>query len=436
MKKPQYIKQHFSQLGYTESSQLLKKWINNSNIQRLRYDAVEYLGEIDEGNHYKFIEQLFLSDENIQISLLAGNILYKNYRYNPSYISLLQYAIDKCDAVEKKISAIEYLKMLDSKDAYNILFKQFKSDIMHFKTKKEIAPFYSRVLNERDSFFSEHIAQYLNLLLFHYYTTQCGYEVSLHENFINTLNCESSGLTNIRLIPAFHKLTHLKKLILNNNEISRIIKSDLNHLEDLRYLDLSNNKIRKMENLNTLQELRILKLSNNYIKEIEGLDDLLTLKELSLASNHICKIENLNTLHQLESLNLSHNEISHVRGLKNLTHLKRLDLSYNNIEDIKGLKQLSELIILILNNNKITNIEGLDNLLELKELFLNNNAINRIQGIKSLKNIIVLLLDNNNIQNFHNEDISNLDNLNFISLNANPLTSQSQLNYFNLTRTC
>lgn len=54
---------------------------------------------------------------------------------------------------------------------------------------------------------------------------------------------------------------------------------------------------------------RILDLSFNRITKIEGLDNLLNLKKLFLSSNKISKIENLNHLVNLKLLELGDNKI-------------------------------------------------------------------------------------------------------------------------------
>ncbi len=409
MKKPEYIKKHFNELGYNESVQLLKEWINYSNNQHLRQKALEFLGEIDNGTQYEFFEALFLSDENIQLSLSSGRILNNNYRLHDSFLSLLQYTIKNVESIEKKLFAIDILKNLETNEARGILFNYFSSIFRIFKIEKKIIES-SFHINNNSPLFSDYIEIGINLLLYDYYTNKCGYKVNLQNKLIISLNCEGSNLTRINEIAGFDKLIYLETLILNNNQISSI--SDISHLKRLKCLDLSSNEIMKIENLYELKNLEVLNLSNNKIENIENLDYVTHLETLSLASNNI-------------------NIITH---LEKLTQLKKLNLSFNKIEKITGLKNLPKLNILLLNNNKIKKIEGLQNLSELKELYLNNNSINEIQGIKFLKNLIILFLDNNNIKNFYFNDLDSLSSLNFLSLNNNPLTSESRLSYYKKTR--
>jgi Leucine-rich repeat (LRR) protein len=410
MKKPEYIKEHFGELGYTESIQLLKEWINYSNNQKLRQEALEFLGEIDNGTHYEFFEALFLSDENLLISLTSGKILNKNYEEHDSFLSLLQYTIENVESIEKKLFAIDILRNINSKDAHVVLLDFFGSVFSKLNIKPKPIEMNFHFGDNGPIQFSEFIEKGINILLYDYFIVSCGYKANLQNNIITSLNCKDAGLTRISNIAGFSELINLEKLILNNNKISEI--SDISHLKRLKYLDLSHNEIIKIENLQELSNLETLNLSNNKIDKIENLDYLTHLKTLNLASNKIHNITNLDKL----------------------IHLKKLNLSFNKIEKMKGLDNLTQLNILLLNNNKIKKIKGLDNLRELKELYLNYNLINEIQGIKFLKNLIVLLLDNNNITHFYRNDLDPLTSLNFLSLNNNPLTSESRLSYYKKTR--
>lgn len=61
----------------------------------------------------------------------------------------------------------------------------------------------------------------------------------------------------------------------------------LKQLTNLRKLDLSFNKLMKIDNLDTLKELRELNLSYNQIDYIDGLNKLPNLRVLNLDHNRI-----------------------------------------------------------------------------------------------------------------------------------------------------
>ena len=78
---PKYIRDNLNEIGIKEATTLLKEWIDNSNDNELRKDALKLFGEIDDGKgkNFKFYEQLFLSDEILEVSLISGSILRSKY---------------------------------------------------------------------------------------------------------------------------------------------------------------------------------------------------------------------------------------------------------------------------------------------------------------------------------------------------------------------
>lgn len=73
--------------------------------------------------------------------------------------------------------------------------------------------------------------------------------------------------------------------------------------EGVTFIDAGNVMLKQFTNLKKLD------LSFNKITKIEGLDCLKDLKELNLSYNRIETIENLNKLPNLRVLNLDHNKI-------------------------------------------------------------------------------------------------------------------------------
>lgn len=76
----------------------------------------------------------------------------------------------------------------------------------------------------------------------------------------------------------------------------------------LDWVDLSNNKISKIENVAKNPYLRQLFLDNNCISQIENLIDNTHLRVLSLNQNRITQIKNIDGIH-LEELYLAQNQV-------------------------------------------------------------------------------------------------------------------------------
>ncbi len=465
---PQEIKDRINKIGISEAKNLLKNWILDSNEGKLRAQALEILGSIEEGKNFKFFEQLFLSDENLQIRIIAGQILKEKYSSNKKLIPLLEFILKKDDNVELQLFAVRTLNLLDSVKARktvidflkNLIENEFSSKIS--KDLQEIYEF--RPIN---SIPEALLSICINLILKIFYMKKCGYHVTLKGGKIFSLNCESSNLNKISNILGLNDLNDLEHLQLARNKLESI--EGIQILTKLRTLDLAYNKLEKIENLEDLINLEELNMSYNKIRRINSLDSLCNLKKLFLNHNQIGEIDNLSNLVKIEHLNLSYNQISEIKNLECLEQLNRLNLANNKIEKISGLNNLQNLMWLHLNDNKISQISGLLNLHQLKglylsnnlindieslenqvnlkkmelsknkikkikglstlnnlqELYLDNNSIEELEGFEGLDNLIILYIGRNHISKFNNESIKCLKNLNFLFLNENPLDKES-----------
>jgi protein phosphatase 1 regulatory subunit 7 len=132
----------------------------------------------------------------------------------------------------------------------------------------------------------------------------------------------------------------IEKLYLNENKIHQI--ENLNHLKDLKLLELGSNKIKKIENLQENLNLEQLWIGRNKIRKIENLNSLIQLKTLSIQDNLLTKIDQLNDLINLRELYLSENGIQTIENLEKL-NLQTLDLSENKISKIENVKHFQEL---------------------------------------------------------------------------------------------
>ena len=473
---PQHLRENISQFGLKEAKIHLKKWISNSNDSKLRREALQLYGELEHGEDFKFLEEIFLSDEDIALRILSGHILGHNYFQSKKVINLLDYVLNSDENIYLKFLALDLLVKFNLKESINIIHNFLDSVIKKItKNRRKEHLYLSSLLEQKSNTSNQLLDICYNLILFSHYNERCGYNVTLRDGIIILLNCEGSNLTDISDIPGIEKLYHLEHLILKRNKISRIYGLDIlkklkflnltdnqiekieniDHMSNLEELILSVNKISKLENLslpnlkklyidknliselgnlNRASSLEELNLSSNQIKVIKNLGYLKDLKTLNLSNNHITKITGLYNLKNLIFLNLNENRISKIEGLDHLVKLKVLNLSNNNILKLENLEKLYNLTHLEISKNNISKIECLDSLVNLQELYLDKNQITKIDGINNLKSLIILFLERNIITNFNLKDIEDLKNLNFIFLNENPLDSESKENYEKRTR--
>ncbi len=473
---PRYIKENISQIGIKEAKTHLKRWISDSNDPQLRNEALEIYGELEQGKDYKFLEEIFLSDEDISLRLLSGKILGAHYFQNKKLIKLLEFVLYSAENINQKFFALDLLAKFNLKKSRNIIQDFMENVIIENLNGEARENLTNLPITEYNIDINNQTLELCyNLILFNYYKKVCGYNVTLRDGFIILLNCEGSNLRKISDIPGINKLYKLEYLMLKRNKISEI--DALEYLTTLKFLNLAYNQIEKTKSLDYLSKLEELILTGNKIKivenfklpnlkklfldknlisEIRDLGNSLKLEQLNLSSNNIRKMVNLANFQRLKALNLSNNDIevisglenlhnliflnlndnkiSKIEGLNHLVNLKFLNISNNNIAKLQNLENVHNLTHLEISKNKISKIEGLDNLINLQELFLDKNNITKIEGLENLNSLIILFLERNDIKSFDLKDIELLKNLNFIFLNENPLDIESKRNYEKRTR--
>ena len=148
--------------------------------------------------------------------------------------------------------------------------------------------------------------------------------------FLNNINPDNiivlildyNNLTDISGIKLF-KNTERLWLAYNNTQIDISVLKDLNNIKDL---DLSNNKITDISVIKNLKNLMILNISNNEIEDISVLKNLKKLKKLILYNNQITDISVIKNLNNLEFLDIDYlklesDQIKYLNSCKNLKEL-------------------------------------------------------------------------------------------------------------------
>lgn len=174
----------------------------------------------------------------------------------------------------------------------------------------------------------------------------------------------------------------VRYLDLSDNSI-RIVDQDLTCLVNLKSLNLSYNEIETVKNLWVLPSLNEFKLQKNNLTSISWLPDFPALEKLNVWFNQLSEtlwIEKYTSLKQLE---LYHNQLESVIWLENLENLKELKVEFNNIKDfgfVDTLKQQwlelmtakwNEIKDSLLDELKIMNNDYLDQLKD-KDIFDNS----------------------------------------------------------------
>ncbi|XP_067387773.1 prolargin [Emydura macquarii macquarii] len=290
----------------------------------------------------------------------------------------------------------------------------------------------------------------------------CPRECFCPPDFPTALYCDSRNLRKVPFIPP-----RIHYLYLQNNFIDNLSEESFKNATELRWVNLDNNRIKKLDRqvLEQMDSLAFLYMEKNQLTEVPSFLPP-NLEQLRLSRNKISKIPSgaFNKLEHLILLDLHHNQLNErifnkntFRGLKNLlqlnlahnslrklppglpsaihqlfldrnmiedipndyfkefSNLAFLRLNYNQISD-KGLPRdsfnLTNLLVLQLAHNNLTNIPFINPKLE--HLYLNDNSIERINGTQICPTSLVTFQD-------YSSDLENVPRLRYLRLDGNRL---------------
>ncbi|XP_034022800.1 prolargin [Thalassophryne amazonica] len=230
----------------------------------------------------------------------------------------------------------------------------------------------------------------------------CPRECFCSPSYPNSLNCENR---NLRVIPVIPSRAHY--LYLQNNYISEVTAEPFQNTTDLRWINLANNRIQRIDKqvFEKIPGLLYFYIQRNELKEVpSGLPT--TLEQLRLAKNQISKIPAgaFSKMGNLTLLDLYHNKISDSslgkNTFKDLSSLMQLNLAHNALKKMpSGVP--SGVIQLFLDKNRIEDIpkdyfQGFTNLMFVR---MNNNQLSDKGVPKGVFNISTLL----DLQLAHNQ---------------------------------
>lgn len=158
-------------------------------------------------------------------------------------------------------------------------------------------------------------------------------ECTINEELLQKALADTNDsiVNRVRKSGSFETSTEILRL--NYSSISNIGFPLSSLMRNLKYLDLSNNNLIRIDNgLSDLADLRELNLSFNRIEKIEGLNHLSKLTHLSLSENRIGQIRNLDDLKRLKIFNIAYNRIDSLDFaiyLRRFKELKSLNISGN-----------------------------------------------------------------------------------------------------------
>lgn len=246
------------------------------------------------------------------------------------------------------------------------------------------------------------------------------------------------------------QLPNLEKLTLASCGISTI--EGLAQATGLKYLDLQNNTLNRLDYLIGMQQLQELNLQHNAVTLLNSIGELSALEKLDVSYNSVPSLSPLASCTKLTWLDADHNSLYGIDGVEALTGLQYLSVSHNDLTSIELLANCPELVELDISNNTIINVDKLRELAKLEVFnfsynqieylprWVEGNALRIVDGshnlLKSIdpmiemKNLTYVYLDYNQISSL--DPIANCYNLVQVNAFGNSISDVSKLTEHNI----
>ncbi|KAK5148335.1 hypothetical protein LTR04_000672, partial [Oleoguttula sp. CCFEE 6159] len=230
-----------------------------------------------------------------------------------------------------------------------------------------------------------------------------------------------------RLPPSLSLASKLTMLDVSNNRLEQLEHAELNKLQYLISLRLSNNKLSSLPDcFGAYKSLRSLNLSSNSLSEFpDFLCDVGTLVDLDISFNSISNIPKMGQLTCLERLWATNNELSGAfpPTFGQLTNLKEIDIRFNAIDNIDVMSQLPHLETLMVGHNSISAFEG--SFAKIKVLYLNHNPVTRFGINASVPSLSTLNIASAKLAQLPDDLFQKLSGLTKLILDKNHFVSLS-----------
>jgi Leucine-rich repeat (LRR) protein len=161
------------------------------------------------------------------------------------------------------------------------------------------------------------------------------------------------------------------------------------YLDLIKYLDLSNNKIRDLKCLaRAMIEQEVEQSQESSFKEVSLLNTLpLHLLYLNLSHTEVNDVSPLAYAPQLSHLNLSHTKVWKVGSLATAPHLSYLNLSHTEVADVNELVDAPQLSYLDVSHTEVDGVNELAGAPQLSYLDVSHtevDAVNELAGAPQL----------------------------------------------------
>jgi adenylate cyclase len=230
-----------------------------------------------------------------------------------------------------------------------------------------------------------------------------------------------------KLPPSLSLASRLTILDVSNNRLEQLEHADLQKLQSLISLRLSNNKIPTLPRyFGQYKALRSLNLSSNMLNSYpDYMCELATLVDLDISFNAISELPQIGKLKSLERLWATNNKLSgpFPTSAASLSNLRELDVRFNAIDNIDILSQLPKLEYLMVGNNNITGFEGTFS--KIRVFHMNNNPVTRFGFATPVPTLSNLNIEKAQLAALPDDLFQKIPNLTKLTLDKNHFVSLS-----------
>ncbi|OCK75710.1 PP2C-domain-containing protein [Lepidopterella palustris CBS 459.81] len=230
-----------------------------------------------------------------------------------------------------------------------------------------------------------------------------------------------------RLPPSLSLASRLTMLDISNNRLEQLEHAELDKLQSLQGLRLSNNKLTQLPSyFGQYRALRSLNLSSNSLSEFpDFLCEVRTLVDLDISFNSISSLPNIGQLTCLERLWATNNKLSggFPASLANLSNLREIDVRFNALDNIDVMSQLPRLEYLMVGHNSILAFEG--SFPKIRVLHMNHNPVTRFGMNAPVPTLSILNLASAKLAQLPEDLFQKISGLTKLILDKNHFTSIS-----------
>ncbi|KAL8721703.1 MAG: hypothetical protein Q9225_001653 [Loekoesia sp. 1 TL-2023] len=230
-----------------------------------------------------------------------------------------------------------------------------------------------------------------------------------------------------KLPPSFSLATKLTILDLSNNCLEQLEHAELDKLQNLISIKLSNNKLKYLPAyFNQYNSLRSLNISSNYLETFpDFLCELKSLVDLDVSFNAIRALPKIGGLVTLERLWATNNRLagSFPEQFKDLKNIREIDIRFNAITNLDIFTALPRLEQLMVGHNGVTKFEG--HFPKIRILHMDHNPITRFLFDAPVSTLASLNIASANVAQLDDPIFERMPNLSKLNMDKNHFVSIS-----------